>query len=81
MSFFRRAHRVLAVLFAGGVVGQFFLSGAGVFGATGLDAHAIFGSLLTLVALLVRRAALAVSGAPPSPEEPGGQRRVAEAIS
>lgn len=58
------------LLFAG-VLGQFFLAGAGAFGAASFDAHAGAGVLLVLVALLLlvlvartlRRPVLLLSGA------------------
>jgi hypothetical protein len=44
---------VLSWLLLAGVLGQFFLAGAGAFGATSFDAHAGLGVLLVLVALLL----------------------------
>ncbi|MGI8633376.1 MAG: DUF6220 domain-containing protein [Solirubrobacterales bacterium] len=53
MNTARTAHRALVIAFAGGIVVQFFLAGVGVFGAASFDAHGMFGTLLTLVALLI----------------------------
>ena len=46
------AQRLVASLTALMVVSQFFLAGAGAFGATSFDAHRTVGSLAVLVALL-----------------------------
>jgi hypothetical protein len=46
------AQRLLSSLTALMVVTQFFLAGAGAFGATSFDAHRTIGSLVVIVALL-----------------------------
>ena len=46
------AHRGLQALAMALIAAQFFLAGAGAFGATSFDAHKAVGSLLVLVALL-----------------------------
>jgi hypothetical protein len=46
------AQRLVASLTALMVVSQFFLAGAGAFGATSFDAHRTIGSLVVIVALL-----------------------------
>jgi Family of unknown function (DUF6220) len=46
------AQRLLASLTALMVLGQFFLAGAGAFGATTFDAHRTVGSLAVIVALV-----------------------------
>jgi hypothetical protein len=60
-----RAHRVLALLFLAGAVVQFFLAGLGAFGGTSFEPHQIWGTVLTVISLIVlilafagRRAAL-----------------------
>jgi hypothetical protein len=62
------AHRILALFFVAGGVVQFILAGYSAFGGSDWDPHAIWGSILTLVALVVlilaavgRRAALQAS--------------------
>ena len=46
------AQRLIASLTALMIVAQFFLAGAGAFGATSFDAHRTIGSLAVLVALV-----------------------------
>jgi hypothetical protein len=48
-----RAHRLLALFFLAGAVVQFFLAGLGVFGGTSYDPHRIWGTVLTVIALVV----------------------------
>jgi Family of unknown function (DUF6220) len=47
------AHRVLSLLFVAGGVIQFILAGYAAFGGSDWDPHAAFGTVLTVVALLV----------------------------
>jgi len=49
----RPAHRLLLHLFLVGVGVEFYLAGAGVFGAHNFDPHRMLGTVLTVVALLV----------------------------
>jgi hypothetical protein len=63
-----RAHRALALAFVAGSAVQFVLAGWSAFGGGDWDAHVIWGSVLTVVALLVlilafvgRRAAVQAS--------------------
>jgi len=49
----REAHLGLSMLVVVALVGQFFLAGAGAFGATSFDAHAGLGVLLVPVTLLL----------------------------
>ena len=51
------AHRAIQSLAMALIAAQFFLAGAGAFGATGFDAHKTVGSVLVLVALLALIAA------------------------
>jgi Family of unknown function (DUF6220) len=48
-----RAHRVLALIFVIGGVVQFVLAGYSAFGGANWDAHAAWGSVLTVIALVV----------------------------
>jgi hypothetical protein len=50
MLWARSAHRVTAALVAAVVVTQFFLAGAGAFGATSFRAHTLLGTLLLVLA-------------------------------
>lgn len=59
MSGMARAHRTVGWGFVGLVVLQFFLAGIGVFGAASFDAHAINGTLLLVLALVLVLLALA----------------------
>jgi hypothetical protein len=59
------AHRALALFFLAGGVVQFVLAGYSAFGGSDWDPHSIWGSILTLIALVIlvlaavgRRAAL-----------------------
>jgi len=52
------AHLGLSMLIVVALVGQFFLAGAGAFGATNFDAHAGLGVLLVPVTLLLLLLAL-----------------------
>jgi len=54
----REAHLGLSVLILVALVGQFFLAGAGAFGATSFDAHAGLGVLLVPLTLLLLLLAL-----------------------
>lgn len=54
----REAYLGLSVLIVVALVGQFFLAGAGAFGATSFDAHAGLGALLVPVTLLLLLLAL-----------------------
>jgi hypothetical protein len=63
-----RAHRILALIFVIGGVIQFVLAGYSAFGGANWDAHSIWGTVLTVIALVVlvlaavgRRAALQAS--------------------
>jgi Family of unknown function (DUF6220) len=47
------AHRVLSLLFVAGGVAQFILAGYSAFGGSNWDAHSIWGSVLTVLALIV----------------------------
>ena len=61
MAWARTTQRVLAALIAVGVAAQFFLAGAGAFGATSFAAHRALGWVLLLlagVAFLIALAAL-----------------------
>jgi Family of unknown function (DUF6220) len=48
-----RAHRVLSLLFLAGAIVQFFLAGLAAFGGTQWDAHQAWGTVLTIVALVI----------------------------
>jgi hypothetical protein len=48
-----RAHRALALLFFVGGLVQFVLAGYSAFGGSDWDAHSAWGSILTLIALIV----------------------------
>jgi hypothetical protein len=48
-----RAHRLLALFFLAGAVVQFFLAGLGVFGETSYDPHQVWGTVLTVISLVV----------------------------
>ena len=60
MPWARSAHRVIASLIAAAVVAQFFLAGAGAFGATTFHPHAVLGTVLLVLAAVA--VALAVLG-------------------
>jgi hypothetical protein len=47
------AHRVLSLLFVAGGVAQFILAGYSAFGGSNWDAHSIWGSVLTVLALII----------------------------
>jgi hypothetical protein len=48
-----RAHRILALLFFAGAVVQFFLAGLAVFGGSSFEPHQAWGTILTVVSLIV----------------------------
>jgi heme A synthase len=48
-----RIHRPLALFFMAGAVAQFVLAGYSAFGGTDWEPHQAFGSLLTLIALVL----------------------------
>jgi hypothetical protein len=48
-----RAHRILALLFLAGAVVQFFLAGLAVFGGSSFEPHQTWGTILTVVSLIV----------------------------
>ena len=48
-----RAHRVLSLLFLAGAAVQFFLAGLAAFGGTDWEAHQAWGTVLTVVALVI----------------------------
>jgi hypothetical protein len=48
-----RAHRALSLLFLAGAAVQFFLAGLAAFGGTNWDAHRVWGSVLTILALVI----------------------------
>jgi hypothetical protein len=48
-----RGHRVLSLLFLAGALVQFFLAGLGAFGGTSYEAHRTWGTVLTVIALVV----------------------------
>lgn len=54
---------MLSVIFMAGLAGEFFLAGAGAFGASSFGAHAGLGALLLVVSLVL--AAVAVAGRQP----------------
>jgi uncharacterized protein DUF6220 len=61
MNWARAAHRVLAALIAAGVAVQFFLAGAGAFGATGYGSHRALGWALLIAALVELLVAVAAA--------------------
>jgi hypothetical protein len=48
-----RAHRVLALIFLAGALVQFVLAGYSAFGGSDWEPHRIWGSVLTLIALVL----------------------------
>ena len=48
-----RAHRVLSLLFLAGGAVQFFLAGLAAFGGTDWDPHQLWGTVLTVIALVI----------------------------
>ena len=55
----RTAYRALAWAFLGGIVVQFFLAGAGAFGAASWDVHAGFGYALAIASVVLLLLSLA----------------------
>ena len=55
----RTAYRALAWVFLAGIVVQFFLAGAGAFGAASWDVHAGFGYALAIASLVLLLLSLA----------------------
>jgi hypothetical protein len=58
MSWARSTHRFVVALIAAGVVVQFFLAGAGAFGATSFHLHSLLGTLLLVLAAVAVALAL-----------------------